>query len=249
MIRRVSLIVALPLLITALSIQAAGAETDDGEWQWFATPYLWVADMEVDLKLEDGQSVGGKIKFKDMLDKTDAGGHVHAECRRGRWGMFIDFTFFDTSDDDTIDGIRVATDEETIFLELAATYHPLGADGRYNLFFGIRQIALDQEFKFTDPGGATLRVSDDDRFTDAMIGARYRTTLTDKWLFEARGDVSAGDTDLTWNTQALFGYPFGKKGNKILLIGYRHREIELDIGAAEVELTMSGPTVGVHFDF
>ena len=56
----------------------------------------------------------------------------------------------------------------------------------------------------------------------------YTAPIGNEGSFILRGDVGAGDTDLTWNALAGFGYQLGQSGKYQLGIVYRHMEIELE---------------------
>ena len=82
---------------------------------------------------------------------------------------------------------------------------------------------------------------------------RYGHPIGTRWNFVIRGDVSTGDSELTWNTLATVGLRLGKTDRHGLLFGWRHMEIEFEgtSGGVKVEsdLTLSGPAAAYRFKF
>ena len=82
-----------------------------------------------------------------------------------------------------------------------------------------------------------------------MVGGRYTHLFNDRWLFNVRADIGAGDTELSWNALAGFGWKFGGDLNKALLFGWRHMEFEIEEDGRETDVTFDGPIVGVYLSF
>ena len=83
-----------------------------------------------------------------------------------------------------------------------------------------------------------------------MIGARYGVSLSEKWQIGLRGDYSKGDTEGALNLQALIGYRIQFwKIRGAAMFGYRYFEFDLEEGSLKTEYSMSGPMIGMHFDF
>ena len=80
-----------------------------------------------------------------------------------------------------------------------------------------------------------------------MIGVRHIKPLSDKWTLSVRGDVATGDTDFSWNVAVGLGRHFGDSGTLELL--YRHLNMEAELGALDLEFTLSGPVIGYTFRF
>ena len=225
------------------------AEARD-EWRWSITPYLWGADIDTDVRFPGGQEIGGRATFNDILDSLDFGGMLHIEGQRASWGLFFDATYLALSDDTTQGPISVDGDMDTGLYEFAATYTPGGAGGAFTGFAGARILDLSLETKFSAAILAEpIRRTNDKSYTDFMVGGRYTHLFNDRWLLNLRADIGAGDTELSWNALAGFGWRFGGDLNKALLLGWRHMEIEIEEDGRETDLTFDGPVVGVHFAF
>ena len=229
----------------------ATANGGGGGWNWTVAPYVWMADIEADAKV-DGTSVGAiELDFEDLVDKTEFGFVFAAEGgpAEGKWSLFTDVTYFELNDGGAAGDIDVDVDIDALFLDLGGVFSRAGIGRGVHLFGGVRHMGVDTDIRVTAPGEPTLKDSQDDSFTDVLIGVRYRFLLSDRWSLKLRADASAGDTEGTWTLESIAGYRVGKKGNKKLLFGYRHREIEIEEGDLEQEIEMSGPLAAFSFDF
>jgi hypothetical protein len=241
---------ALSLVILAAAPVTAASKTD---WTRSVAFYLWLADTDLDAK-QDGESVGGgTIKFDDLLDKTEFGYAILAEVgpTDGRWSVFTDLAYFELADRMDLDGINIKIDVEATVLDIAGVYSPAATEGNFGIYAGIRYLSIDTGIRISlpDPDGGQEKISLDDSYTDALIGARFRKKLTDKWSLKVRGDVSTGDTEYTYQAEGLFGYRIGKKEKMQLLFGYRYRESEIEEGGLTQEIATSGPIVAFRYDF
>ncbi len=226
------------------------AQAADDDWRWSITPYIWGSDIQADVRFPAGQEISGEVQFDDILDKLDIGAQVHAEGHRGKWGLFVDATYFSMSDD----GVRgpIATDGEIDMemYEFAGVFTPGGAAGPFSVFAGARIVELSLDLTFS--GGfpnSPIERSADKSFTDFMVGARYVYPISDRWLVNLRGDVGGGDTESSWNALAVVGWRFGSDLDHSVLFGWRHMEVEVKNEGVQNDLTMDGPIAGVYFGF
>ena len=111
-------------------------------------------------------------------------------------------------------------------------------------------VDLSLEITFSGPGPiGPIRRTSDKSFTDFMVGGRYTHLFNDRWLFNVRADMGAGDTESSWNALATVGWRFGGDLDKAVLFGWRHMELEVEEGGRETDVTMDGPIAGVNFRF
>jgi len=201
----------------------------------------------------DGAVVGGgDTDFNDLVDKIDASFQLHFEGTRDRWGLFADVSYVELSDSETGEQGFTRLDfdiKETVF-ETGAIYRPGGRSGRLDLLFGVRLLAVDEDYRFQiadlPPYGAAI----DENYADAMVGARYHIPLSERWLISLRGDVSAGGTDFTWTAQGLVGWRFGAKRNSGVFAGYRYRDMKYTkADVLETRKTLAGFGLALRFGF
>jgi len=248
------------LVVIAVLFGAPGAHA--GEWKWEIAPYAWISDVGVDVSLNETDIGGTTIDFKDILDKADLGALVHFEGRKGRGGLFVDVVYLSLSDDQTTsgaspipDGTIVDVELDQLIGEVGGFYRFTGDERGLDLLFGARvmDVSLDANFDFPDTSLLADRSrSSDKTLLDGFVGLRFGQDISDRWLWSIRGDVGAGDTDLTWQGVLIFGVQFGKNRDKTLYFGYRHLAYEAEegnMGITEREIEFSGPEVGFGFSF
>jgi hypothetical protein len=250
--------VALVMAMVLPATQAAATE-----WEWTIAPYFWGADTSLDISADDEPVLGGDLSLSDLLDKTEIAGMLHFEGSRGKAGFFVDLLFLSLADERTTaanpplpGGTLISTDLELGLYEAAGFYRVLSGDHVLDVFLGTRVVDLDQESDITFPAPIATTTTADaaDTFLDALVGARYGLAFARRWDFVLRGDVSTGDTELTWNALGTFGVYFGKTDRYGLRFGWREMEIEVEDesdGGVEVtsELGLSGPIGAFTFRF
>jgi hypothetical protein len=254
---------ALGVMSSALFLTTSQAAAQD--WEWKVAPYLWGVTTSMDLYVNDNQVIGTELDFSDIVDKLDFAIQARIEGRKDKWGFFFDATWLDTGDSLTLseagnpalDGTDLKTDLGMALVETGGFYRPSGEAHGFDLLFGVRVISADIDIDVTVPEQPTETVSSSDTLTDGYIGARFIAPLSDHWAMSVRGDIGAGDTDLSWSATAMFAYEFGQNNNYGFLFGYRHLVLEFEstfsaLGEnfdSELDLTMSGPVVGFMFKF
>ncbi len=250
------------MTMAAMALLLGPGPARGAEWEWAVTPYLWGSDIAVDAALDGQQIAGGDLDFSDLLDKLDFAFQLHLEGRKGRAGLFGDFTYLSAGDSETVPanpplpgGTEVETDSETMLFEVAGTFRPISEDVPFELIGGLRAISLDLSLDIMLPSPLDVTLSGDagDTLYDVFVGARYYAPLGENFMFSIRGDVASGDTDFSWNVQGVLGWMFGARDQFGLLVGYRHMEMELESSLdgldVEVTQTMTGPMAGFMFRF
>ena len=236
----------LTCMLTWALVPAAGMAEP---LQWSVTPYLWATKINLDLKADGSPIGGGKISFSDLADATDASFQVIVEAGRGRWSGFADVTYLKTTDSSDIDVVRVKTESKSWVVDMAAAFWPAGEEGGLSLFAGMRYTSMDDEYKFV-LGGVSLGTRGNDRsFTDALVGARYRYSFTERWAVVSRIDGSFGDSEGTFQLEALLRYAVGKRQQNGILFGYRYKEADFKSGRIEEDFEYKGPLAGFNFRF
>ena len=240
------------LVVTFGLVVAAQPAVAGDNWQWSITPYIWATDISEDLILDGTVVGGGDTEFNDLVDKIDTSLQLHFEGTREKWGVFADINYVEISDSVTgeMEFGRLDVDIEETVLEVGAIYRPGGRSGRFDLLFGVRAMAVDEDYRLHIAELPPVEASVDETYLDAMIGARYHIPLSERWVLSFRGDVSAGGTDYMWTAQGLVGWRFGAKRNSGIFLGYRYRNMEYSKAEVlEVKKTLSGFGLGVRLGF
>jgi len=233
-----------------------------GEWEWEIAPYIWFTDVRADVSLNETDILSETIDFSNIIDEADLGALVHFEGRNGRWGLFVDVVYLALSGEQTrsgdlviLAGTTIEVEIDQLIGELGGIYRLTGDDRVLDLLFGARvmDVSLDISLDFPAVSGLADRSrSSDETLFDGFIGLRYGQDISDRWLWSIRGDVGAGDTDLTWQGVLNLGVNFGKERGQTLFFGYRHLAYEVEEGNSGItkrEIAFSGPEVGYRFTF
>jgi hypothetical protein len=256
-------VIILIIAAVALVLPAVDGFSQEDEWEFNVAPYGWLAGIEGDVTAKGSQS-SVDASFSDLLDVLDFAGFVHLEAGKNRWGVFVDPSYLKLSADEHVDPVTVEIDAEMWVVEMGGVYRlgewHVGSDKSRKLVLDVlgggRYWSLETEIDIGIPiAGVTYDAKETVDWIDPFIGFRIRTNLTDKLLFRVRGDVGGFDigdsSDLTWNVLAVFGYGFTERTS--MWLGYRALDVDYDEGSGadlfEFDVTMSGPIVGLNFQF
>jgi hypothetical protein len=266
--------VAVTLLAGAAALMTtpAFAQGPTNEWEWRASVYVWLPDIEGATKFPSGS--GGpdiEIGADTLLKNLDFIFMAALQGRRGRWGVFTDLIYLNEGAHKT--GLREfavgpagrpASVELDARLDLkswiwtAAGTYSLFHEGRStaDLMVGVRMMDMDQalDWSFTgDIGGLGLpgrSGTSEAGFTnwDAVVGLRGNTYLGagGRWFLPWHIDAGAGDSDLTWQAMAGIGYRF-EWGSTIL--AWRYLDYDFDSDAGVTDFEFSGPLLGASFQW
>jgi hypothetical protein len=255
---RTSRIISLLILAGAL---VAGSPAGAQEREWLVAPYLWGADTSLDVLIRDESALGGDLSFSDLVDKLDFALQLRVETRKDTFGLIFDLTYLDTGDSFESEAdpplpasATISTDATMTMIEAAGFYRPSGESYGLDVLFGARVIDLGVDTEIVPPAPLDpITVDASASLLDGFLGLRYIAPIGKNWVFTLRGDAGAGDSDLSWNASALFGYRFGENGKYNVLLGYRHFSVEYEESdqglPIEVDVTMSGPQVAFAFVF
>jgi hypothetical protein len=259
--------IAASMLAAIIGVGAAPQLANAEGIDWTIAPYLWAADVGLDVRINNDPVIGADVAFSDLVDKLDGAFMGHIEMSDGQYGAFFDAIYIDLADSAVIPvgpggpiigDLLVDTDLTLKLYELGGFYRmgsPDPGSSAFDIVLGVRQVDVDQSLDIVLPGpGATpinrnLDVSE----TDIFAGARLIGLFSEKWHYKLRADYGGGGTEGTLNALAAVGYAFGKTGLFSIDVGYRYLSIELKNESngtvTETDLTLSGPLVGFIFTF
>jgi hypothetical protein len=273
------LTVASVLMIYSLFFTIdAIAQEDKDQWQFAITPYLWLPNVNGTFKYDipPGASGGPEVEIdaSDLLERLNMALMIAGEVRRGRWAVFTDFIYLDSSNEDSkvksidlTDRLPVSseinagteTSLKTATWTLAGSYGVLqGALGRLELLGGVRYMGLEVKTDWeltttvTGPDGSQVfprsgGVKESEDLWDGIIGVRGRLNLgQSRFYVPYYLDVGMGSSQVTW--EGLIGIGYGFKWIDILL-EYRHLYYDMDDDQLVQDLSLSGPALGLTFRF
>lgn len=251
---------ALALGLTLVSLASAGAAFVPAHaqasvakpqgWQFDATPYLWGAGLDGDVKIGQLPSGGVEASFSDILSSLEFALMGSFEGRRDRWGFLVDGMYIDLSQTeptpDAAFGEAEAKLSEQIY-SAAGTYRPVEGKVAVDVMAGVRYVDISTDLELTTGVAQGRTASAGRSWWDGFVGSRMRYRPTDKWLVTGYLDVGGGGSELTWQALAGAGYLFNDLVS--MKFGYRYLSIDYDDDGIVYDVAMAGPYVGVGFHF
>lgn len=240
------------ILATVLALLAGAASAQSAKTSEFVlTPYLWNAGFEGTIGATDG---GGRIDadFSGLLDNMEVSGMMlHADWRRDRWSLFGDWSYVKVSSEaPSPRGLLYAGANGEIkgnILQAAGGYRVLGdAASGVDVFGGLRYYDIEARLDLLPGVLAARSASGSENWADAIVGARWRGKLSDRWSASLYGDVGAGGSNGTWQALASIGYHFQWGA---IIGGWRHLSVDYDRNGLKLDAALSGPFLGASFRF
>jgi hypothetical protein len=243
---------------TSQNVTAAGNQPGSASgsaWEFRLIPYTWLISLDTKTTVR-GHTADMNIPFSDILRNMNVAGQVHFEARKEKWGFFIDPTYLKMSKDATLrDGRDARLQIEQWLVELGGMYQlaKWSLDGK-----GKRQITVDAlgggRYWYLSANldiGSTANPSQKTGWVDPFIGASLNADITERLLFNIRGDVGGFGvgSDFSWNALGVLGYRFTKDITG--LFGYRALYVDYKAGTSSMRynMTIHGPVVGLSFSF
>lgn len=244
-----ALIVATALL--GMSVGALKAqEADPDTWKWGANVYFWGASI-------GGETIDGDdvdISIHDLLQNFKGGFMGTLGAKKGKLAFFGDLIYLNVGDSQNLSGdlvgdqMKVKADFELkgYISTFGAAYTVLENDQTtLDVLGGGRYLQLDTTIKY-DTGTGNGKYETSESTLDAIVGLRGQTEINDRWYVDYYADVGTGESDLTWQAAAGFGYRLEKFD---LAFGYRYIYWDLNDFDPFDNLDMYGPYVGAKFRF
>jgi len=246
---------ATAALTLALSVAHAADSAPGTGWKYTADIYLFAAGVGGETKTGGDVDIG----FDTLLKDLDMGFMGVLGARKGMWSLNADVIYLDVSADNsgqlTLPGsINIATSSTAELKGWIVTpyvrYNLIDTEqGSLDAIAGARYLYLDASLKLTTVGPIArrdARISGSGTAWNGIVGVRGRLNVAPKWYVPYYADVGTGESNLTWQLFAGVGYQF-KSFDAV--VGYRYLAWN-DIGIAVFkDLDLSGPLVGVKFDF
>jgi hypothetical protein len=232
---------------------AGQALADDGNWHVSGKAYLWLSDTSV--ATTQGQEV--EAEFEDVIDSLELAFMGSLAARKDRWSWFGDILFVAVDARDTIPvtgpGIPIAVDadvkyEQDVWVFTVGGGYTIAESESYRLDVaaGARYLELDTDIGVDLGIGSAINLVDSSNVLDAVAAVKGYTDLGDRWYMSYYADIGTGDSDLTWQVLVDFNYEFSSID---VGVGYRILEWQSDSKGLIDDLRLSGPYVGLAFNF
>jgi hypothetical protein len=237
----------------AAQAQTPRADTPPG-WQFQITPYLWVARLNSDVGPRPSLPTARVSEgLGDAVTNLDGALMIAGEARHDNWGLTLDAAYLSLSaSGDSPTRLFGSADAEAsgYFLTPSVLYrvvdvNPLTAD----VGAGARYWHLRSELNFSAGLLPAAGVSETKSWIDPLLILRGRVDMGSGFSLLGYGDIGGFDVGsrLTWSLMGLVQYRFNNwiEG----AIGYRHLYIDYDNDGFIWKGSLSGPIIGVRFQF
>ena len=221
-------------------------------WEFNLAPlYLWAMSMDGELTAR-GRTRTLDADFGQITDSLEGVLTLHFEgMYKNGWGFLTDISYLNLGGQQNTPGpapLTIDVDFTQVMVELAGVYRSLLGKNAMDVFGGIRYYGLDTKIDIV--GAPNPREVDEGKeWVDAMLGARYIWNISNKWNFNARGDIGLSGNGFNYNLAGLFNFQPWKHAS--FLFGYRYMDINYKDGSGadlfRYYITLDGPIVALNF--
>jgi hypothetical protein len=261
------------LLPASVTAQAAPSGGDPGKWQFTAIIYGYFPTIDGSLSFPAGPGSGESLNVdaSTILDHLKFTFMGTLDAHNGRWGMFTDVIYIDVGGNksQTRDfsigevGLPASTTADLDF-NLKATVWTLAGQYRVvsdpawtvDLLAGARMLDVKPSLGWSIHGdlgpisapGRSGSKDISDTVWDGIVGVKARYAFGDdrRWYMPVYLDVGTGDSQLTWQGAIGAGYRYNWGS---LLALYRYLDWNAKSGKPIEDLSLSGPMIGVAFQW
>lgn len=230
--------------------------TASSGWIFQVTPYAWAAGMKGDVSpFRRAPTIHVEKSFSDILDDLNIAGFVNFWARNDRFVLSGDVMYVNIIESATtgplpiIGAIGGGYDTAQFAATLQAGYRLYDRPQvTFDLMGGARYWHLWNDLN-VHAVGRTVRVESRFGWLDPVLGARAHYHINDKFSVLAQGDFGGFGvgSDFTWQALATMNYSFNDKFT--LSAGYKILSVDYDRGGRVFDTTLSGPVLGVTFQF
>lgn len=239
-------LVAGAFLAGAASLAPLSAAAED--WSSQVTLYGWGAGVSGDFTpLAGAPTLSFDKSLSEVLKDLDGAFFITGLARRGDLVLFGDLTYSASSRSGIVTppGIPASGKLTMKSLTLAAGQRfDAGGGTTVDVLGGLR--AWDIDGSITSP---VVSVSPSTSFVDPIVALRVNSPLSDRWSVLSYVDIGGFGvgSDLTW--QAAVTANYRARDNMYLSFGWRHLAVDYTKGGTTFDGAMSGPLVGLTFQF
>ncbi len=267
-IKKISVgLMAIAAFQCSFSVCAASANlpAKDDAWQFDIIPYVWLINMNGRVGVAD-RTAHLDQDFSDIFQKLNYAGMLWLDAHKGNVGLFVNALYAQLSDNVSDGPFSVdATNDYGIFSAGASydayktcfSYSCGGATHMMEVmpYAGFRYTVNNTTVKFSSPIFNESK-SDNQNWTDPILGARLKYTFTKSWQVMLAGDLGGTNrsSDYSYNAQGLIGYtPTSFWTNTTTYLGYRLLYQHYTTGSGDSfydwSMKIFGPVAGFAISF
>jgi hypothetical protein len=221
-------------------------ETQKSSWEFNVTPYLWMTGMSGDISILD-QTTPVDASFSDVLKNLEIAAMVHAEAKKGKWSIMLDYVYANIENTGNVQGLLnerkvTGTIKQNIF-ELGFAYKFVEvnsftlealAGGRY---FDIK---LNLDFENIES------INKGFDFLDPYVGVRFANQCH-KFSLKGRIDIGGfgAGSEVSYKYNIFTEYKFSELFQ--LQLGYQSLTPKYENNNFEYNVTSAGFVLGFNF--
>ena len=208
----------------------------------------------------DGQATVGPltvdidVPLSDILDHLEMAAMGSYRWESDKWSFQADaiFASLAAEQEGRLGLARATLDLDQLILEVDGGYR---LSKHWEVMLGVRYWDIDPTIKLRNAGtGEVLATArGGDSWTDPLVGLRVSAPLGDKWTFVARGDIGGFGVGSEFAWHATVHFDWHTSEHFTMLFGYRILDVDLEDrgsnGLANLDMTQSGPAIGVAWTF
>lgn len=257
----------LALALSALAINTSFATTESkddnaeipavpaAKWQFQIAPYVWAIGMNGTTQIGT-RRVHIDASISDILSHLDYAGMLWLEANKENLGLFLNIVFATLSDDATDGPLTMSARTHYSLYTAGLSYTVYHANG-WNIspYTGLRYTHNKVSLNAATPT-VNFYLSDNQRWIDPILGARFIYQFNQAWSLTAAGDVGGTNTSghYSYNILGLLGYvPQSLSTHPTIYLGYRMLSQTYltghDSGTYLWDMKLSGPMLGIAFNF
>jgi len=245
------------------SEDSLNAAPDSDPWQFNATPFLWVVQINGKVKTKN-RDLNVGLNFDQIFNHLKGPPvMLNLEVRKKNFGFYTSPMYVKLEADvNNAAPVTVAGGNDTL------TFYVIESGGFYQIaqwgqerpwtldaLAGVRYWNINNEITLNIPG-SQFAYAKDGNLWDPFIGLRLQKHLTEKLSFNILGEVggfaiSESTPNDSWQAMGTLGYDFTKRFS--LLAGYRALGVntynKTGQGDIRANLTLQGAIVGFQFRF
>ena len=258
--------------LTALAPTAAQAESDANRWQWEMAVYGWFPAIKSTTEFPTGGSGPTmSVSSEDVIDALKFGAMGTFGGKLGKWGFWNDLVYgdFGGSQSDSRNfstgslgapvglNANLSIDIKTTLWTVAGTYElAKDATNTTDLLLGARAMYLKETLNWSMNGniagtglpGQSGTAEVKANLWDAIIGVKGQAFLGEgrRWFIPYYLDVGSGQSKYTWqiNTGLAYRFDWGAA-----VLSWRYLDYQMKSGEPIQNMSMSGPVLGVGFQW
>lgn len=195
-------------------------------WKIEVAPYLWAMNMNGRVQV-GSQSAHVTESFSDIMKQFKGGGMLWIDANKDRLGLFFNGMYSVLSNTTDAGPFEVDSTNKFGIFSAGVSYEvfqkTLANAGQIAIepYLGARYTLNNTTLKVSGTG---ISATDNQHWTDPIIGARVRYNISKAWLALVAGDV--GGTNFnnhnSYNINAFVGYkPQTMLKNTTFYLGYR----------------------------